>query len=754
MNTKTLWIGLVLVTVLSFSVLLFFGKEIYRLKPPIPEKVVSDSGEVLFTAQQIKDGQNVWQSIGGQQVGTVWGHGAYVAPDWSADWLHRESQSILGAWSLSEFSLPFESLAAEKKAMLEVRLQEALRANTYDEKSGFLTLSADRVKAVKELTAYYEGLFMDDPALEELRTAYSIPANTVKEKGRMDAMNAFFFWAAWACVTERPDSDLTYTSNWPPDPVIGNKPSAGVVLWTGFSVIMLLVGVGLLAYYNARNRSDVLDKSLLPQDDPLGGLNPTPSMKAVLKYYWVVVGLILLQILTGVITAHYGVEGSGFYGMSLDSIMPYSISRTWHIQLALFWIATAWLAAGLYIAPAVSGHEPKFQKLGVNFLFLALLVIVLGSMAGEWMGVMQKLGLVQNFWFGHQGYEYVDLGRFWQIFLFIGFIIWLLLMFRALWPALIKKSESRELLILFSIATVAIALFYGAGLMWGRQTHLSIAEYWRWWVVHLWVEGFFEVFATVVAAFLFVRMGLLNIKYATTGVLFATIVYLAGGVIGTFHHLYFAGTPTAVIALGATFSALEVVPLVFMGFEAYHNLQLSRATAWVKAYRWPIYFIISVSFWNLVGAGLFGFLINPPIALYYMQGLNTTPLHGHAALFGVFGMLAIGLMLFVLKGLTIKYRWRTKMLSIAFWTMNGGLMLMLLLSLLPVGVLQTVASIKVGMWYARSAEFMQGDAMQTLRWLRIVGDTVFAVGAVALALFVVGLKTGWSIDRSQKLYQD
>ena len=461
MNTRTLWIGLVLVTLLSFSVLLFFGKEIYRLKPPIPEKVVSDSGEVLFTAQQIKDGQNVWQSIGGQQVGTVWGHGAYLAPDWSADWLHRESLTILGGWSESEFGLPFDKIDKEKQAMLEVRLQKALRANTYDQQTGILTLTADRVQAVNGNAAYYAGLFMNDPALESLRESYSIPANTVKEKGRMDAMNAFFFWAAWACVTERPGSELTYTSNWPPDPVIGNKPSAGVVLWTGFSVIMLLVGVGLLAYYNARNRSDVIDRSLLPQDDPLGGLNPTPSMKAVLKYYWVVVGLILLQILTGVITAHYGVEGSGFYGLSLDSIMPYSISRTWHIQLALFWIATAWLAAGLYIAPAVSGHEPKFQKFGVNLLFFALLVIVLGSMAGEWMGVMQKLGLVKNFWFGHQGYEYVDLGRFWQIFLFAGFIIWLFLMFRALWPALTKKSESRELLILFSIATVAIALFYG-----------------------------------------------------------------------------------------------------------------------------------------------------------------------------------------------------------------------------------------------------------------------------------------------------
>ncbi len=754
METKKLWIGFGLVTVISFLVLIFFGREIYIEKPPIPEKVVTESGTVLFTAQDIKDGQNIWQSMGGQQVGSIWGHGAYLAPDWSADWIHRESQFLLNKWSHDEYGSEFDDLDAGLQALLTVRLRERIRVNTWEKETGLLTLSDERAEALKSNSNYYKGLFMDDPEREPERTAYAIPANTIKSVDRMDKMNAFFFWTSWACVTNRPGSELTYTSNWPPDNTIGNKPSPGIVLWTGFSVIMLLVGIGLLAYYNASNKSDVLDPSLMPQDDPLGGLSPTPSMKATLKYFWVVVGLILVQILTGVITAHYGVEGKGFYGLSLDNILPYSVTRTWHLQLALFWIATSWLAAGLYIAPAVSGHEPKFQKLGVNFLFFALLIIVVGSLIGEWMGIMQKLGLVHNFWFGHQGYEYVDLGRFWQLFLFIGFLIWLLLMLRALWPALTKPSEHRELLILFVIATIAIAGFYGAGLAWGRQTHLSIAEYWRWWVVHLWVEGFFEVFATVVAAFLFVRMGLLNIKFATVGVLFATIVYMLGGVIGTFHHLYFAGTPTSILALGATFSALEVVPLVFMGFEAYRNLQLSKATPWVTAYKWPIYFIISVSFWNLVGAGLFGFLINPPIALYYMQGLNTTPVHGHAALFGVFGMLGIGLMLFVLKGLTVKYVWKTKLLWTAFWTMNVGLMLMLLLSLLPVGVLQTIASIKSGMWFARSMEFMQTPAMETLRWLRIVGDTVFAVGAVALALFVVGLKTGWSVDKTQKLYNE
>jgi nitric oxide reductase subunit B len=368
-------------------------------------------------------------------------------------------------------------------------------------------------------------------------------------------------------------------------------------------------------------------------------------------------------------------------------------------------------------------------------------------MAGQWMGVMQKLGLVENFWFGHQGYEYVDLGRFWQIFLFAGLFIWLFLMGRAIWPALVKKQENRNLLILFLVSSAAIAAFYGAGLMWGRQTNLAVAEYWRWWVVHLWVEGFFEVFAAVVMAFLFVRLQLIKTSTATTAVLFTTIVFLSGGILGTFHHLYFTGTPTAVLALGATFSALEVVPLVFMGFEAWDNLKISRSSEWIKAYKWPIYSFLAVAFWNLVGAGIFGFLINPPIALYYMQGLNTTPVHGHTALFGVYGMLGIGLMLFVLRDMNNNVVWKEKWVKFAFWSINIGLAAMVLISVLPVGLAQTVASVQEGLWFARSAEFMQQSHIVVFKWLRVIGDTMFAAGTVALAWFIFGLKTGWSIEK-------
>ena len=734
---KKFWWSFILVVLISFGVLLYYGYEIYQVAPPVPEAVVDENGEQLFTGDDIRDGQNIWQSIGGQEVGSIWGHGAYVAPDWTADYLHREALHILGIYAQREYAKPYDALQEEQQALLSTRLKKNIRKNTYDPATKTLTIDADRIAAYRELSSYYAGLFTDDPKFDQLRKDYAIPVNSIQDATRMQQMNAFFFWATWATVTNRPDAEVSYTHNWPNEKLVGNEMTMDLLAWSGVSIILLIFCVGALVLYQVKSGED--DELLYPAEDPLLRQGVTPSMRLVKKYFWVVSLLMLVQVGLGIVTAHYGVEGDGLYGIPIDQFLPYAVTRTWHTQLAIFWIATAWLATGLYIAPAVSGKDPKFQVFGVNFLFIALLIIVAGSMIGQWFGVMQKLNLVENFWFGHQGYEYVDLGRFWQIFLFVGLFVWLALMIRPLLPVLKRGGEEKNLIIMFLISCSAIALFYGAGLMWGRQTNLAIAEYWRWWVVHLWVEGFFEVFATVVMAFLFVRLGLLKPKSATSSVLFSTIIFLSGGILGTFHHLYFSGTPTAVMALGATFSALEVVPLTIIGFEAYHNYKISKATKWLQDYKWPIYFLISVAFWNFLGAGVFGFIINPPIALYYVQGLNTTPLHGHTALFGVYGMLGIGLMLFVLRSLYRNVKWNDKLIKVGFWGLNIGLLGMALLSLLPVGVWQAIESIGKGMWYARSAELMQQPGMVFLKWMRTPGDVVFAIGVFAIAWFVFDL---------------
>jgi nitric oxide reductase subunit B len=326
----------------------------------------------------------------------------------------------------------------------------------------------------------------------------------------------------------------------------------------------------------------------------------------------------------------------------------------------------------------------------------------------------------------------------------VGLLLWLTLMVRVLWPAMKTQGNEKQLVTLLLVASAAIALFYGAGLTWGQHTHLTMVEYWRWWVVHLWVEGFFEVFATTVIAFFFMRLGLVRPGIAAASALLSATIFLSGGIIGTCHHLYFSGTPTVALAWGSVFSALEVVPLTLVGFDAMDDLRRSGIRPWVKGYKWPIYFFVAVAFWNMIGAGLFGFMINPPIALYYMQGLNTTPVHGHAALFGVYGMLGIGLMLVCLRALIPGREWKNGMLGFAFWSLNLGLLVMCVMSLLPVGLMQTWASVEHGYWFARSSEFMQTPTMQTLRWMRVPGDTIFFLGAVALVIFVAGLKFGFS----------
>lgn len=735
---RRLWILFSLVLVVSFSVLGYYGFKIYQEAPPIPDLVKDTKGNTIFTGQEIKDGQNVWQSIGGQEVGSIWGHGAYTAPDWTADWLHKEAEFILNKWALIDFKSTFEKLNDEQKAVLKVRLQKSIRPNTYDNSTGILTISTDRAEAISKLSKYYAGLFMNDPTYNRLRLDYAIPKKSVKTPERMRLMNAFFFWATWATVTNRPNDTISYTHNWPNEELVGNVATKELLIWSGVSIILLLFCIGIMVFYQVKSSSGE-EHFETPVQDPLLRQGITPSMLAVKKYFWIVSLLIILQMCLGIITAHYGVEGGGLYGIPIDEILPYAVTRTWHTQLAIFWIATAWLATGLYIAPAVGGKDPKLQVFGVNFLFIALIFVVLGSMVGQWFGVMQKLNLIENFWFGHQGYEYVDLGRFWQLFLLVGLFLWLALMVRPLIPILKRKTEEKSLIVMFLISCTAIAMFYGAGLMWGRQTNLAIAEYWRWWVVHLWVEGFFEVFATVVIAFLFVRLGLIKTKTATLNVLASTSVFMFGGILGTFHHIYFAGTPIPIMAIGASFSALEVVPLVLIGHEAYHHYQLSKSNKWIKDYKWPIYFMIAVAFWNFLGAGIFGFIINPPIALYYIQGLNTTPLHGHTALFGVYGMLGIGLMLFVLRSLYRNIIWNENLLCFTFWSINIGLFLMATLSLLPVGIWQALESIKHGMWYARSSALMQNPDMITLRWLRVIGDVIFAAGTMALCYFVFEL---------------
>ncbi|MDO5639860.1 MAG: nitric-oxide reductase large subunit [Neisseria sp.] len=732
---KKLWLSLVAVLIVTFSILGYMGSEIYKKAPPYPEQFVSGNGEVVISKQDILSGLSAWQSTGGMEVGSILGHGAYQAPDWTADWLHRELVAWMDITAEQEFGKKYEELNQDQKAAVKDRAVEEYRNKSRISEDGTtVVLSDTRIKAIQEISPYYMGVYGDDPAYQTTREHFAMKNNTLPSEEARQKMLNFFFWTAWSASANRPGEDFTYTNNWPHEKLINNVPTTENYMWSFASLVILLAGIGLLVWGFSFLRKKDEEELTFPKEDPISKVKLTPSQRALGKYVFLTVALFVAQVLLGGLTAHYTVEGQNFYGLNLSEWLPYSLARTWHIQSAIFWIATGFLTAGLFLAPIVNGGEdPKFQRLGVNALFVALLIVVVGSYAGNFFALSHIIPPQYNFWFGHQGYEYLDLGRFWQLLLFVGLVLWLYLMVRCTIRAFKEKGTDKNLLAIFVASMVGVGLFYGPGLFYTEHSPIAVMEYWRWWVVHLWVEGFFEVFATASLAFIFFSMGLVSRRTATVATLVSASLFMVGGVPGTLHHLYFAGSTSGSMAIGASFSALEVVPLILLGREAYEHWSYQNAAPWAKRLRWPLMCFVAVAFWNMIGAGVFGFLINPPISLYYLQGLNTTPVHAHSALFGVYGFLALGFVLLVARYIKPEAQFDDKLMTWGFWLLNIGLVGMIAISLLPVGIIQAHASISEGLWYARSEGFMQQELLDTLRWVRTAADLVFIGGACCVA---------------------
>jgi nitric oxide reductase subunit B len=732
-SSKTKAILLFMLT-LTFGVLLFGGYLMHREKPPIPSTVVAADGKVSFGEADITGGQQYFFSRGGQHMGSVWGHGAYLAPDWSADYLHREGLFLAARYlgQSAEQAAAFTQADLEKldpgiRGRITALVASDIKTNRYDAASGRLTLTAFQAEAFQSLVRYYTDLFRQGNSRMGLQSGI---VDTDEQGLRV---TAFFAWLAWAAGTNRPGLDHTYTNNWPYDELVGNRAMPDALMWSIVSVILLIfVLAGAIFLYQRYIHYGGEDSKPVTE---LAEPAPVASQKATLAYFLTAMALFVIQVLMGALTGHFTVEGTEWFGLAVGKILPYAAVRTWHLQLSVFFIATCFLAAGLFIGPYV-GREPKHQGKLVWGLFVAIVLVVLGALSGTYLSIIGVFG-GNGFVLGHQGYEYLELGRLWQLLLVAGMLFWLVLVVRAIRPALAAEADNGGITHLLLYSSVTIPVFFMAGLMYGKGSHLTDAEYWRWWVVHLWVEGFFEVFATVFMAFLLARIGVVGAKFALRTIYFSIFLYLGSGVIGTFHHLYWSGAPTPIVALGGVFSALEVVPLTLLGFEAVLNLRGAQAGGATNPYRWPIYFFLSVSFWNMLGAGVFGFLINPPIVLYYIQGINTTPIHAHTALFGVYGLLAISLMLFSMRHTVKLAAWSDRLLKWSFWGMNGGLLLMTFVSLVPSGFYQFYYAVRDGMWYARSPEIASGEVVRTLAKMRIVPDLIFASGAVLILVFVV-----------------
>ena len=722
------WIqAAILVVLFGFFVLGLLAYRTYQAQPPVPGRVVDESGEVLFTGSDISSGQQVFLHNGLMEYGSVFGHGAYLGPDYTADYLRRSSDMVRDS---------FGGADSDAAAM---RTVEVMRANRYDEDSDTLTFSEPQAAAFRRLVPHYSDFFSDPT------TEHGLRPDAITDETELRQLTAFFAWTAWAAAANRPGHNYSYTNNWPPEPRVENEPTANVIVWSVLSLIALLAGIGLLfgafGRWGGRLGWQGREQATLSFRSP-GDVALTPAQRATAWFFFVMAALFLIQTLVGAATQHYRAEISDFFGIDLAQVFPYNLLRTWHVQLAIFWVATSFVAAGIFLAPMIARREPKHQGKLAFALLGALAVVVFGMLIGSFLGVHGVLENTVGNWLGLQGFEYLDLARLWQVLLSVGLIVWVVMLWRVLRRRLAGEHPG-NMPWLFFLAACAIPAFYAVGLVARTSDNFTTTEFWRFWVVHLWVEDFLELFTTAMVAYMFVLLGVVRERVALAVIFLDIILYSAGGVIGTMHHLYFSGEPAEHMALGAFFSAAEVIPLTFLTVEAWSFLQLGAAqesrSSTPFPHRWAVMFLVAVGFWNFLGAGIFGFLINLPIVSYYEIGTALTANHGHAAMMGVYGMLALGLAMFCLRYLIPADKWPERWARICFWSTNLGLAWMCFATLFPLGILQLYKSVDSGYFEARELEFLTNETNTAIEWLRLPGDLVFIAGGALPALYIAYL---------------
>lgn len=741
--------GVIAALVIGFALEIVIAFQSYRNAPPVPDAVRDASGQVVFTGADIVAGQQIFLKYGLMENGSIWGHGAYLGPDFSAAYLHELGQTVSRGLAPRRFGRELDALTPQERAILGKEVSQLLKENRYDAATGILTMTPLEAQAFKEQIPAWGRYFTDSVANGGLSQKY------ISDAKELHDLTAFFAWTAWASIANRPDRDFSYTNNFPYDPYLGNTPTSQTVLWSALSLITLLTGIALVLsafgkfnYLGWKGTGEHVHPQMLPG---VAGDN----QRALVKYFLAAALLFLFQVVVGGATAHFRADPGSFYGFDLTTLFPSNLLRTWHLQSAIFWIATSFVAGGLLLGQALGETEPRGQTTCIHALFWALVLVVAGSLFGELAGLRQWLGGLW-FWFGHQGWEYLDLGRGWQVLLAIGLIGWVLMLLRSVMPALLDPQR-KEITTLFLLAALAIPVFYLPAFFFGSTTNFTVVDNWRFWIIHLWVEGFFELFVTVMVAVTFFRLGLVSRLTATRVIYLDAILFLGSGIVGTGHHWYFSGQSNLNLSLSALFSAMEVVPLTLLTLDAWDFVKLTRSRCDICGqqvnipHKWAFYFLMAVGFWNFVGAGIFGFLINLPIVSYFEVGTLLTPNHGHMALMGVFGMEALALMVLTFRQVLTDRQWvgPQRLIGVSFWGLNIGLALMAAGSLFPGGVLQVYDVLQNGYWHARGLEYLNRDLTRLIEWGRMPGDVVFIIAGV-VPMVLAAAMTYWRMDRAGK----
>jgi nitric oxide reductase subunit B len=715
LSRKGLYTAFWSVAIVMVVALIVFTANLAKEVPPIPAQVVGADGEVLYTYDDVVGGKGFFQQFDLMDYGTILGMGAYLGPDFSTEFFHRRAEFLYDRFAREEFGVAVADLTDEQLGWIKARVINDFHDGV-ELVEGTVTYTDASAAAYRANVAYLVDFLVNGDR------EHAWPGGVIRAD-EAALIAAFVDWSQLVASSKRPGTDRTWSNNWPPEPLVDQDTTWTSHITSLWELLALWVGT-ILVLYIAYEK--LLKKDDSPLEQPLIVTKLFPSQEKLLKYVPVVGLFMLLQMILGGYLAHIYTEPSSNFIVSQD-VMPFNVMRALHVNLAIIWVAIGWLVGGMLIAPLAAKEDLKFPWL-VDVLWAALLVVGGGGLIGIYMGATGQMRDVW-FWLGNEGRELLNLGRVWDIGLVLGLVLWFLMVY-----SVIRKAKENNVLIGTIIwSAFGIATLYMAGMapVHKIMPNFTVDDYYRWWVVHLWVELTFELFAAGVLAFLTVALGLVSRKVAERIMLFELFLVAASGTLGVGHHYWWQGLDEYWIALGGIFSALEPLPLGLLMIEAWKQQKEINAKQGDFPFAIPFLFLAGSAFLNWYGAGFLGMVINLPTINYYSHGTYLIMPHAHVALLGAFGYISLAFMYLVTRSNAMAkgLEWNDTPSRVGFWLLTGGVLLFSIPTLV-IGFEQSRIAHDLGYWAAR-----QHAAIEPLKgwmWSRTVPDGLMILGAAVI----------------------
>lgn len=407
--------------------------------------------------------------------------------------------------------------------------------------------------------------------------------------------------------------------------------------------------------------------------------------------------LVTLQIIYGFIMAfaHMGMDG-------LHDIIPFNVARSTHTNLLLMWLLSGFMGATYYLLPEECENEIIWPRLAwVQFWAFAI------------VGVTAIVGFHFMWW---EGRKFLEIPRPLDWLVVVDVLLFLAITGMTLWRG--RRYTTTALVLWFGL--LAMALFYLPGMI--GTDHQTYDSVWRWWVVHLWVEGVWELIMGGILSFLLLKLSGVDREVVEKWLYVIVGLTFLSGLLGTGHHFYWIGLPRYWLPVGAIFSALE--PLAFLGMAIW-ALVLMKKGGRRHPNQNALIWTVGCAIMSFVGAGFLGFAHTVPSVNIWTHGTLITAMHGHLAFWGAYAMLVLGIISYAMPTLTGRKHYDGWLSGYAFWASNIG-MVSMTVALAAAGVTQVVLERRAGMDFLAVQEEIHSHFLGM-----ILAATLFTSGMLA-----------------------